>query len=117
MTLGVWAPGELGTAGRLAMAEIPLLDLPNYPDDRTEWLEALSNNLGVLALNARVSTVLGPKVSLSARRAHLDRDVALLRVLVEKTNAAVGDPEQRRLERFDTQRAEEESLRHPDRGA
>jgi hypothetical protein len=82
------------------MAGIPLLDLSHYPDDRSEWLDALANNLGVLALNARVSTVPRPVVSLSAEREHLDRHVPLLRELVEKTNDLVGDPEQRRLEGF-----------------
>ena len=109
----MWAPADVVVTGGVAVAEIPLLDLPHYPDDRTEWLEELSNNLGVLALSARVSTVPRPIVSLSADRERFDRDVALLRALVEKTNDLVGDPEQRRLQRFDVQRAEEQCLRHP----
>jgi hypothetical protein len=100
----MWAPVDVVVTGGVTMAEILLLDLPHYPDDRTEWLEGLSNNLGVLALSARVSTVPRPIVSLSADREHFDRDVARLRELVEKTNDLVGDPEQRRLERFDVQR-------------
>jgi len=95
------------------MAEIPLLDLPNYPDDRGEWLESLSNNPGVRALNARVSSFPSPKVRLTIERLGLDRGVAILRELVEQTNDLVGDPDQRRLERFDVQRSEE-CLRNSD---
>jgi len=43
----------------------------------------------------------------------LDRGVAILRELVEQTNDLVGDPDQRRLERFDVQRSEE-CLRNSD---
>jgi hypothetical protein len=64
----------------------PLLDLPNYPDDRGEWLESLSNNPGVRALNARVSSLVSPKVSLTIERLGLDRGVAILRELVQQTS-------------------------------
>lgn len=62
---------------------------------------------GVRALNARVSSLPSPEVSLTIERLRLDRGVATLRELVEQTNDLVGDPDERRLERFDVQRAEE----------
>ena len=74
---------------------------------------SLSNNPGVRTLNARVSSLPSPKVSLSIERRRLDRGVAILRELVEQTNELVGDPDERRLERFDVRRAEG-SLRNSD---
>jgi hypothetical protein len=73
----------------------------------------VSNNPGVRALKARVSSLPSPKVSLTIERLRLDRGLAILRELVAQTNDLVGDPDERRLERLDVRRAEG-SLRNSD---
>jgi hypothetical protein len=116
VTLGTCTPIGVSSGGAV-VAEIALFDLPHYPDDRGEWLESFANNPGVRALKARVSSLPSPKVCLTIERLGLDRGLAILRELVAQTNDLVGDPDERRLQRFDVRRAEERLYNSDEAGA
>jgi hypothetical protein len=110
VTLGKIEIADVEVIGPEAVAEIPLLDLPDHPEDRAEWVAAFEHNLDEYALNAAISRILGLKVRLTVEGEHLERDVALLQHVVENTSERLGDPEERRMEWLNTQRAAEEDL-------
>jgi hypothetical protein len=99
VTLGVLGPGHVVTIGKVAIADIPLIDLPDHPQDLVEWLAAFSANLGAYPLNASLSSLIGHRVKLRVDREHLGRDVQLLREVVDLTNELLGDLTLRRLNR------------------
>jgi hypothetical protein len=91
VTLGVLGPGHVVTIGTVAIADIPLLDLPEHPQDLVDWLAAFTANLSAYPLNASLSSLIDHRVKLRVERDRLDRDVKLLREVVDLTNELIGD--------------------------
>jgi hypothetical protein len=119
--LGQPAPGDVEDRGNgMISATFPIVALPQDPGDQEQWLAVLEQSMNRrVAFDAQllVGSNFPARIHIGGTTETLGERVQLLRDLIAETNDLFGDPDARRPDPTQAERAAEDTQRAQDAAA